>query len=131
MRICVRQYLGNAFKACIPYQSTLEKLSEIVDALPQYVSTPEIRIDCPDTHKFEIVKALSKSFQEEYVTINIDGVRVNFDYGWGLVRASNTQPILVLRFEATTQAHLDQIRQIFKEKLSAFPTVHLKELESG
>ncbi len=115
----------------VQYLSTQEKkLSELVDALPQYVSTPEIRVDCPDEHKFQVVESLARSFKEKYETINIDGVRVNFDQGWGLVRASNTQPILVLRFEAKTKAHLDQIRQIFRDKLSAFSMVNLEELES-
>ncbi|MBN2030119.1 phosphomannomutase/phosphoglucomutase [bacterium] len=115
----------------VQYLSTQEKkLSELVDALPQYVSTPEIRVDCPDENKFQVVESLAQSFKKEYETIDIDGVRVKFDQGWGLVRASNTQPILVLRFEAKTKADLDQIRQLFKEKLSTFPTVNLQELES-
>ncbi len=113
----------------VQYLSTQEKkLSELVDALPQYVSTPEIRIDCPDANKFKVIQELTKSFRKEYNIVDIDGVRVNFGDGWGLIRASNTQPILVLRFEAETHNRLDEIRHIFKEKLSSFPIVHVKEL---
>ncbi len=116
----------------VQYLSTQDKkLNELVDELPQYVSTPEIRVDCPDNRKFQVVESLAQSFKKEYETIDIDGVRVNFKQGWGLIRASNTQPILVLRFEAKTQDRLDQIYQIFKEKLSAFPMINLEALESS
>jgi len=114
----------------VQYLSTQEKkLSELVDALPQYVSTPEIRIDCPDADKFQVVQKLTESFRKEYEVIDIDGVRVSFGDGWGLIRASNTQPILVLRFEAETHIRLDEIRHIFEEKLKAFPMINLEELE--
>jgi phosphomannomutase/phosphoglucomutase len=81
------------------------------------VNTPEIRMDCPEERKFEIVSSLVNEFKKDYKVIDVDGARVIFDKGWGLVRASNTQPVLVLRFEATDQGRLDQIRKIFMEKL--------------
>ena len=114
----------------VQFLSTQEKtLGELVDELPLFVSTPEIRISCPDEAKFEVVKELTESFKEVYEVNDVDGARVLFGDGWGLVRASNTQPILVLRFEAKSKDRLEEIRDIFKEKLSVFPAVKLDELE--
>jgi len=114
----------------VQYLSTQrKKLSELVGELPQFISTPEIRIACPDEDKFEVVKRLTEAFKQEYEIIDVDGARVLFGDGWGLVRASNTQPILVLRFEAKTEERLAQIRNVFKEKLSLFPMVKVEELE--
>lgn len=111
------------------FLSTQEKsLGELVDQLPQYVSTPEIRIGCPDEDKFRVVEAVKKDFQENYHVIDVDGARVEFVDGWGLIRVSNTQPILVLRFEAKTETRLNEIRDLFKQKLMAFPTVRVNEL---
>jgi phosphomannomutase/phosphoglucomutase len=80
--------------------------------LPQTVTTPEIRFDCPDELKFAVVKGASEALQAKYKTILVDGVRVLFPNGWGLVRASNTQPVLVMRFEATTPELLDEYRAV-------------------
>ncbi len=96
-----------------------EQLSTMVDRLPQYVSTPEIRMDCPEDLKFELVDRLKETFAREYSVIDIDGVRVLFGDGWGLVRASNTQPALVLRFEAKTKERLEEIRSLVLGKLEA------------
>ena len=85
-------------------------LSGLLADVPQFVSTPELRVDCPDERKFEIVAAAAEHFAREHEVIQVDGARVLYGDGWGLVRASNTQPILVLRFEALTQARLDEIR---------------------
>jgi phosphomannomutase / phosphoglucomutase len=90
---------------------------ELLAGIPIMVTTPEIRMDCPEERKFEIVSSLVNEFKKDYKVIDVDGARVIFDGGWGLVRASNTQPVLVLRFEATDQNRLDQIRKIFMEKL--------------
>lgn len=98
-------------------------LSEIVDEIPGFESTPEIRIEATDEEKFEVVADLAKYFKSNYDTIDIDGVRVLFGDGWGLVRASNTQPVLVLRFEAKTKERLSEIIQIFVKKLSDYPSV--------
>jgi len=106
------------------------KLSELVDELPSFVSTPEIRIECPDDKKFAVVDELIKEFKTEYDVIDIDGARVLFGDGWGLVRVSNTQPILVLRFEARTEARLEEIKNIFKEKLSKYPFVAVNEIDA-
>ena len=114
----------------IQYLSTQEKkLSTLVDELPQFVSTPEIRITCPDEHKFDIVRELTEDFKKEFDVIDIDGARVQFGDGWGLVRVSNTQPILVLRFEAKTEKRLTEIRNLFTAKLAQFPMVKVDEMD--
>ena len=85
-------------------------LSAQTEGLPVTITTPELRVDCADDLKFAIVEKVKAHFQAIRPCNDIDGVRVKFDHGWGLVRASNTQPILVLRFEADTQEHLDAYR---------------------
>jgi phosphomannomutase/phosphoglucomutase len=97
--------------------NTNKKLSEISDEIPSFESTPEIRVEATDEDKFKIVAELAKYFKTKYETIDIDGARVLFGDGWGLVRASNTQPVLVLRFEAKTRKRLQEIIEIFKTQL--------------
>jgi len=87
-----------------------EPLSSLLNDLPPLFSTPEIRVDCSDETKFEIVRRAVETFKKLYKVVDIDGARVEFDDGWGLVRASNTQPVLVMRFEAVSQTRLDEIR---------------------
>jgi phosphomannomutase/phosphoglucomutase len=94
-----------------------KSVRELLSGIPETVNTPEIRMDCPDDKKFEVVKKLVEEFKEEYEVIDVDGARVLFDGGWGLIRSSNTQPVLVLRFEATDEKRLEEIRAIFMEKL--------------
>jgi phosphomannomutase/phosphoglucomutase len=77
-------------------------LSAQMDGLAKTVATPEIRVDCPDESKFKIVEKVAAEFKKTHKVIDVDGVRMLFPDGWGLVRASNTQPVLVMRFEATT-----------------------------
>ncbi len=84
-----------------------QPLSAQLADVPKTVSTPEIRIDCPDEVKFGVVAKVAAAFQKTHDVIEVDGVRVNFEHGWGLLRASNTQPVLVMRFEATTPALLE------------------------
>ena len=78
--------------------------------VPKTVSTPELRVDCPDETKFDVVRKVREHFETRYDTLDVDGARINFPHGWGLVRASNTQPVLVLRFEATTPELLSKYR---------------------
>jgi len=85
-------------------------LSELLADLPVYPSTPELRVDCPDEIKFDVVEKVAAHFKSKYDVVDIDGVRVNFEGGWGLVRASNTQPVLVMRFEADTEERMEQYR---------------------
>lgn len=91
--------------------------------LPQYVATPEIRIACSDEEKFDVVEAITGHFRARYEVIAVDGVRVLFGDGWGLVRASNTQPVLVVRFEARTQDRLGEIAALVVEELKRYPAV--------
>jgi len=97
---------------------TGKKVSELLDDVPPAFVTPEIRVDCPDEKKFKIVEAARKYFAEHYDVNEIDGVRIKFPDGWGLVRASNTQPVLVLRFEAQTEARLDEMRSMVESKIA-------------
>lgn len=100
-----------------------KSLDELISLVPKYHSTPEVRVDCPDECKFEVVEGLKEEFSKHYETITVDGVRVVFPGGWGLVRASNTQPALVLRAEGRTQSDLEHIKRIIEEKLSGYPQV--------
>ena len=102
-----------------------QSLSELVRTLPAYRSTPEIRAECPEREKFSIVKDLQEQFRKHYETITVDGIRILFEDGWALIRASNTQPILVLRFEATTGKRLEEIKDLVREKLSHYPSVKI------
>jgi len=90
---------------------TSDKLSERLSDIPVAISTPEIRIECPDNIKFGVVEKAVRHFSERYKTITVDGIRILFENGWGLIRVSNTQPVIVLRFEATSVANLENYRQ--------------------
>lgn len=92
-------------------------LRDLLGGIPKMVNTPEIRIDCPDERKFDVVAQLAEEFKKAYRVIDVDGARVLFDGGWGLIRASNTQPVLVLRFEAEDEGRLEEIRKTFMDKL--------------
>jgi phosphomannomutase/phosphoglucomutase len=92
-------------------------LSELVDELPQYFATPEMRVECPEERKAAIVEEMVSYFQARYEVNTIDGARILFGDGWGLIRASNTQPVLVLRFEARTPERLKEIKGIVLHKL--------------
>ena len=82
-------------------------IAPLLADLPATFATPEIRVDCPDDRKFDIVARATAHFRSRYPVNDIDGVRMSFPHGWGLVRASNTQAILVLRFEATDPRALE------------------------
>jgi phosphomannomutase/phosphoglucomutase len=86
-------------------------LAELVGEFPRYVSTPEIRVEVSEEEKFDIVRRAVAHFRRDHDVIDVDGARVNFTDGWGLLRASNTQPVLVLRYEARTAEQLARIRQ--------------------
>ena len=97
--------------------STGKTLAQLVDSIPSYYSTPELRLACPEERKFAVVEELRREFAGRFDVIDIDGVRVEFGDGWGLVRASNTQPVLVVRFEARTAQRLEEIREMFMAPL--------------
>jgi phosphomannomutase/phosphoglucomutase len=98
---------------------TERSLKDLLADIPRMVNTPEIRMDCPDEKKFQVVAELVEAFKKDYTVIDVDGARVLFDEGWGLVRASNTQPVLVLRFEAKDENSLEKIRNVFMDKVKS------------
>jgi phosphomannomutase / phosphoglucomutase len=99
--------------------SKKEPISRYLSDLPKTFHTPEIRVACPEEHKFELVKMVRDRLASEHNVIAMDGVRVVFDDGWGLLRASNTGPVLVLRFEALSEARLREIRSLVEGTLEA------------
>ena len=98
---------------------TGKDIGDLLSGVPKTFTTPEIRIDCPDEIKFKVVNKVTEHFRRENTVIDIDGARVLFDDGWGLVRASNTQPALVLRFEALSEWRLTQIRDHVESTLAS------------
>ena len=92
-------------------------LSEMAGALPAYASTPELRIEVGEEDKFGLVERAREHFSARYDVIAVDGVRVMFGDGWGLIRASNTQPVIVARYEAGTPARLGEIRETMEKWL--------------
>jgi len=104
-----------------------ETMSELIASTPPYVISPTIHVNCPDHQKYRVVDSLTKDFKKEYgleKVIDINGARVEFDDGWGLVRASSNEPVLVLVFEARTKERLNEIKSIFREKLNKYPEVN-------
>jgi len=93
--------------------------SDLVDELPHLFNTPEIHVACPDDVKFQVVAEIARRFRRQHQVIDIDGARILFGDGWGLVRASNTQPVLVLRFEAESTQRLGEIRATVERELAA------------
>jgi phosphomannomutase/phosphoglucomutase len=98
--------------------ATGKRISELLSDVPVTYSTPEIRVECPDDKKFAVVEKVTEYFRKGYKVIDIDGVRVLFEDGWGLVRASNTQPALVLRFEALSESRLSEIKNLVESVLA-------------
>mgnify|MGYP001418111108 CR=1 FL=1 len=96
---------------------TGKRISDLLSDVPQTYSTPEIRVSCPDEKKFVVVAKVTDFFRQCHDVIDIDGVRVLFEDGWGLIRASNTQPALVLRFEAMSEKRLAEIRELIESAL--------------
>jgi phosphomannomutase/phosphoglucomutase len=96
---------------------TGKRVSQLLDGIPPAFATPEIRVECPDEIKFDLVEKVKEEFKKEYKVIDIDGVRIEFPDGWGLIRPSNTQPALVLRFEARTKERLEEIRSLIEGTL--------------
>ncbi len=96
------------------------RIPELLGDLPRTWNTPEIRVDCPDEQKFDLVEKVRESFRQEIPLVDVDGVRLLFPDGWGLVRASNTQPVLVLRFEARSEERLREIRELVEKRVAKF-----------
>lgn len=101
-----------------------QPLSEIVAGIPQYTSTPLINVATPDEVKHDIIRQITEQFKKEaYQVVDVDGARVYAHGGWGLARASNTTPNIILRFEAKNREDLDKIQQVFHEKLDQYEAV--------
>jgi len=98
--------------------ATGKNITQLLSDVPRTHNTPEIRVPCPDDRKFQVVRNVTEYFRQRYDIIDIDGVRILFEDGWGLVRASNTQPVLVLRFEALSQTRLSEIQSIVESVLT-------------
>jgi phosphomannomutase/phosphoglucomutase len=92
-------------------------VSGLLSDVPKMYSTAEIHMDTTDTKKFQIVDKAKEYFKSKYEVVDVDGARVTFPDGWGLVRASNTQPVLVLRFEAATPERLKEIQTLIESKV--------------
>jgi phosphomannomutase/phosphoglucomutase len=99
-------------------------LSAQLAGFPKLVSTPELRVDCPDETKFQVVARVAAQFKKTHPIIDVDGVRVLFGEGWGLLRASNTQPVLVMRFEAPNEKLLESYQREVESALE-----HAKRLQ--
>ena len=105
---------------------TDKKLSELRSVIPVYYSTPEMRMEAKnDEEKFIITKKAVEYFTSNFECITVDGVRIKFDDGWGLVRSSNTQPVIVCRFEANSIERRDEIMEIVLNKLMEFGDLRL------
>jgi phosphomannomutase/phosphoglucomutase len=93
---------------------TEKRIPELLEGLPKTFSTPEIRVESTEDQKFKIVEAAKMELAKTHRIIDVDGVRVQFEDGWGLIRASNTQPVLVLRFEANSRERLKEIQRLIE-----------------
>jgi len=100
-------------------------IGQIVAELPQYVTSPEIKAFCPDTEKYKISELVVEDFKKAYPgkVFDLNGARVSFEHGWGLVRPSSNLPEMVIIFEADTLEHLLEIRQVFKDILGKYPEI--------
>ncbi|MFQ6610742.1 MAG: phosphomannomutase/phosphoglucomutase [Fidelibacterota bacterium] len=107
---------------------TKQTLAELTAEVPKYYSTAEMRLECPtDEEKFKIAKQAKTYFTTHYDCITVDGVRIKFGDGWGLVRSSNTQPVIVCRFEANTLTRMEEIKKLVLDKLKEFGDISIHE----
>src|SRR5437773_736435 len=105
-----------------------EPISRLFDSVPHLHATPELKAPCPDGEKFRVIEELTREFKTRYETIDTDGARVLFPGGaWGLVRASNTNPYLTLRFEARTDAEIEAMKRVIYGALRKYPFVTLPD----
>ncbi len=106
-----------------------QTVAEIFDEIPKLVATPEIVLGAPDDLKFKMIEEMTASLQNDYEVVTVDGARVIFERGWGLVRASNTQPAVTLRFEAYTREQIASYMQVFKALLANYPQIDIKNFD--
>lgn len=105
-----------------------QSLAEVIDSAPHYVASSEERLFCPDTEKFRIISSVQKHFEKTNKVITIDGARVVYERGWGLVRASNTEPNLTMRFEEKTAEGMNAIRDEILQHLSTYPELDVTKI---
>lgn len=118
-----------SLKALEIFSKSDKSVSQLFETIPQLVATPEIIMSAPDDGKFQIIADLYKFFAEKYEVNDIDGARVQFPDGWGLVRASNTQPAITMRFEAHTRPQVLSYMEMFEKALQSHPAVKRDELQ--
>lgn len=114
-----------ALRSMAIFAQSDKTVSEIFDEIPKLVATPEIILSTPDALKFDIIKEIGEILAKDYTVITVDGARAQFESGWGLVRASNTQPAITLRFEAYTNEQLVEYMERFKPLLEAHEEIDL------
>jgi phosphomannomutase/phosphoglucomutase len=112
-----------ALKALEIMSESSKSVSELFDEIPKLAATPEIILSAPDAVKFQIIAEITEALAKDHEVFTLDGVRATFDSGWGLVRASNTQPAITLRFEAYTRPQVVEYMQVFKALLDKHPEV--------
>jgi phosphomannomutase/phosphoglucomutase len=117
-----------ALKALQIFSQSDKTVAEIFDEIPSLPATPEIILDAPDNVKFQIIDEIKEELAKKYEVIDIDGVRAKFENGWGIVRASNTQPAITLRFEAYTREQVADYIARFKALLDKHPEVNQTKL---
>ena len=117
-----------ALKALQIFASSDKTVSEIFDEVPVLPATPEIILSAPDNLKFQIIDEIKNELSKKYEVIDIDGVRAKFEHGWGLVRASNTQPAITLRFEGYERSQVAEYIGRFKDLLDKYPEVNQDKL---
>ncbi|MCY3834175.1 MAG: phosphomannomutase/phosphoglucomutase [Chloroflexi bacterium] len=112
-----------ALKTLEIVSNTDATIAEIFDEIPKLVATPEIVLSAPDDLKFAMIDEMTTNLQRDYDVVTVDGARVAFEHGWGLVRASNTQPAVTLRFEAYTRAQIAEYMRVFEAQLANYPPI--------
>ncbi len=117
-----------ALKALEIFSKTDKTLSQVLGEMPTMPATPEIIMSAPDDVKFKIIDAVRDRLQDKFEVITVDGARAIFEDGWGLVRASNTQPAITMRFEAHTNAQLVEYMKRFDALLDDYPQVQREPL---
>ncbi|RMF80070.1 MAG: phosphomannomutase, partial [Chloroflexi bacterium] len=117
-----------ALKALEIFAASDKTVAELFDEIPKLVATPEIVMPAPDDVKFKIIADMKAELERAYEVVDVDGARALFEHGWGLVRASNTQPAITMRFEAYDNAQLVEYMQRFKALLDKHPQVDPQKL---
>lgn len=117
-----------ALKTLEIMSKTDKSLSDVLHELPSMLATPEVILSTPDEVKFEIIDAIKNALEKQYKVVDVDGARVQFPGGWGLVRASNTQPAITLRFEAHNKEQIVQYMKEFDSRLQAYPQIDRSKL---